>query len=249
MPCSNTNSHPSWDKLSGNEREGPQGPQGPKGLSGERGQPGPTGDDLSGCITSSGTKIEIQNTIQLNDKEPLGTIQLPEAGVTLPYLIKELRKMGIVAQENGDSKVISYEGISAERFAYQGGVYSPTQNRIYLVPYTQADEATWHYVDCGTGAIVGYSHGVTAVYSAYAGGVYSPTQNRIYLVPYNQAPEATWHYVDCGTGDIVGYFHSVTAVSDAYIGGVYSPTQNRIYFVPAEQADQDTWHYLDNCID
>ena len=104
--------------------------------------------------------------------------------------------MGIVAQENGDSKVISYEGITAVNYAYSGGVYSPTQNRIYLVPFGQASQDTWHYVDCDTGDIVGYSHGVTAVDYAYAGGVYSPTQNRIYLVPFGQATQDTWHYLD-----------------------------------------------------
>ena len=149
MPCSNTNSHPAWDKLNNTGPPGPPGPQGPKGLHGKQGEPGPPGKDkdLSSCITSSNIKIKIQNTIQLNNKEPLGTIQLPEAGVTLPYLIKELRKMGIVAQENGDSKVISYEGITAVNYAYSGGVYSPTQNRIYLVPFGQATQDTWHYLD------------------------------------------------------------------------------------------------------
>lgn len=27
------------------------------------------------------------------------------------------------------------------------GVYSPTQNRIYLAPYSQAQENEWHYID------------------------------------------------------------------------------------------------------
>ena len=113
MPCSNTEPHPTWDKFTNTGPPGPAGPQGPqgqsgpKGLTGQRGPDGAHGQqgdpgqsvDLSGCLTSSSQKIGIQNTIQLNDKEPLGTIQLPAAGVTLPYLIKELRKMGIVSQE------------------------------------------------------------------------------------------------------------------------------------------------------
>ena len=98
MPCSNTKSHPAWDKLA---NTGPQGPQGIKGSNG-------ASVDLSGCLKSSG---QLQNTIQLNDKEPLGTIQLPAAGVTLPYLIKELRKMGLVSQkEKTWFKVADIEG-------------------------------------------------------------------------------------------------------------------------------------------
>ena len=87
-------------------------------------------------------------------------------------------------------------GVTATNGAYDGGVYSPTQNRIYLVPFAQASKATWHYVDCSTGNVVEYTHGVTAIQYAYLGGVYSPTQNRIYLVPFDQAPKATWHYLD-----------------------------------------------------
>ena len=69
-------------------------------------------------------------------------------------------------------------------------MYSPNQDRIYFVPFNQAPQATRHYVDYATGAIVGYQHGLAmrAVYTACAGGVYSPNQNRIYFVPGYQAP-------------------------------------------------------------
>ena len=86
-------------------------------------------------------------------------------------------------------------GVTAVNYAYSGGVYSPTQNRIYLVPSGQADETNWHYIDCSDGSVNVYAHGVTAVNDAYLGGVYSPTQNRIYLVPYGQADETNWHYI------------------------------------------------------
>jgi len=86
-------------------------------------------------------------------------------------------------------------GITAVNDAYYGGVYSPTQNRIYLVPREQADESNWHYIDCSDGSVHAYAHGVTAVDVAYVGGVYSPTQNRIYLVPRGQSDESNWHYI------------------------------------------------------
>jgi hypothetical protein len=85
--------------------------------------------------------------------------------------------------------------------AYHGGVYSPTNNRIYFVPFIQANEAgkNYHYVDCDSGNIIEYIHALTTlpVDWAYAGGVYSPTNNRIYFVPRKQANEAgnNWVYV------------------------------------------------------
>jgi hypothetical protein len=92
--------------------------------------------------------------------------------------------------------VVAYaHGVTAQPFAYFGGVYSPTQNRIYFVPAPQADQPNWHYIDCATGNVVAYAHGVTAVNGAYAGGVYSPTENRIYFVPYDQSNETKWHFV------------------------------------------------------
>jgi hypothetical protein len=81
--------------------------------------------------------------------------------------------------------------------AYNGGVYSPTNKRIYFVPDYQADEAGYHYVDSGN--IIEYIHASTTlpVNTAYVGGAYSPTNNRIYFVPRAQADEAgnNWVYV------------------------------------------------------
>jgi len=129
---------------------------------------------------------------------------------------------------------------------FMGGVYSPTQNRIYFVPHELSYQTNWAYIDCNTGNAAAYAHGSTVNQAqAYAGGVYSPTQNRIYLVPYTQATETNWHYIDCATGSVVAYAHGVTAVGGAYAGGVYSPTQNRIYLVPLVQANQTNWHYID----
>jgi hypothetical protein len=133
-------------------------------------------------------------------------------------------------------------------------VYSPTNNRIYFVPYWQAVEAgkNWNYVDCDSGNVLEYIHTLTTlpVSGAYIGGVYSPTNNRIYFVPYWQADEAgkNWHYVDCDSGNIIEYIHTLTTlpVNYAYSGGMYSPTNNRIYFVPSGQADEagKNWLYV-----
>jgi len=143
------------------------------------------------------------------------------------------------------SAVAYAHGITAVAYAYTGACYSPTQNRIYLVPFAQANQTNWHYIDCDTGAVVAYAHGVTAVAGAYYGACYSPTQNRIYLIPFAQANQTNWHYIDCDTGAVVAYAHGITAVANSYSGACYSPTQNRIYLIPFAQANQADWHYID----
>jgi len=132
-------------------------------------------------------------------------------------------------------------------YPYRAGVYSPTQNRIYLVPSGQSDEANWHYINCYTGELVAYAHGAGVLPNyGYQGGAYSPTQDRIYFAPFSMSTQANWHYLDCKTGDVVAYPHgSLTLVANAYLGAVYSPTQNRIYLCPNAQATQSKWHYID----
>ena len=172
----------------------------------------------------------------------------------------------LTEQGSNFSSVNSYtNGATITTDAYFGGVYSPTQNRIYFVPNNQAATAnvSWHYIDCNTGTVVAYANpgnttpGTTAATAAYSGGVYSPTQNRIYFVPREQANTTftLWHYIDCNVDSgatMVGTYASpgVGTVSGAYIGGVYSPTQNRIYFVPFAQGLPNSgtttnWQYID----
>ena len=110
--------------------------------------------------------------------------------------------------------VVAYEHMAGESVvhrAYQGGVYSPEQKRIYLMPFNQCEEPVWHYIDCESGRVVGYRHGLyapqantrfmkpTLVELAYNGGVHAPSQERIYLVPFNQAEHDEWHYIDCSS--------------------------------------------------
>jgi hypothetical protein len=130
--------------------------------------------------------------------------------------------------------------------SYFGGVYSPTQNRIYFVPYAQSGEDYWHYVNCNTGEVCAYAHNTSAIYT-YQGGVYSPTQNRIYFVPFDQADETYWQYIDCtSTGAAIDYTPNIDKETGTHFGGgVYSPTQNRIYLVPTYDPDQTYWYYID----
>lgn len=139
-------------------------------------------------------------------------------------------------------------GVTAASGPYNGGVYSPTQNRIYLIPLTQCNISQWHYINCDTGAIVAYTHGFgsSIASQSFSGGVYSPTQNRIYLVPYVGSTATNWYYINCNTGSVIAYAHGAAVVANAYLGGVYSPTQNRIYFAPYAQGySSNQWHYVD----
>ena len=145
-------------------------------------------------------------------------------------------------------EVIGYNhNVTAVNNAYSGGVYAPTLDRIYFVPYGQADEDIWHYIDGTTGEVVNYTHPDTAPHNnAYEGGVYAPTLDRIYFVPSSESNKATWHYVNGTNGEIIGYTHGLGSLnSGAYSGGVYAPTLDRIYFVPYWQSNQNTWHYVD----
>jgi hypothetical protein len=153
-----------------------------------------------------------------------------------------------------DSPNVANPG-SVVNTAYWGSVYSPTQNRIYLVPFSQFNQPTWHYIDCNDGTVVGYAAPSAEMVGNYIGGVYSPTQNRIYFVPLGQSTGTYWHYIDCNDGSVGSYLSPANAVADAYLCGCYSPVDNRIYFCPFQQANLNAnpttatkWHYI-NCDD
>jgi len=193
--------------------------------------------------TLAGTKTLVNRAV-IQDTMPALT-----GAQSVAQWLKPLLQLHIT-NANTYTRAVQYaHGVTATTDGYAGGVYSPTQNRIYLVPFARANISTWHYIDCAKGTVVAYTHGVTAVANAYKGGVYSPTQNRIYFVPYAQGAPANnnWHYVDCATGVVTAYAHGLTnkAVANAYVGGVFSPIQNRIYFVPYAQSVDDYWHYID----
>jgi len=135
-------------------------------------------------------------------------------------------------------------GVGGVAKAYSGAVYSPTQERIYFVPYGQSGETNWHYIS-STGVVTAYGHGATVLANAYRGGCYSPSQDRIYLIPYGQGGSADWHYIDCSDGSVVAYTHGATVAGNGYAGGVYSPLQDRIYLIPMNQSNSPNWHYID----
>lgn len=137
-------------------------------------------------------------------------------------------------------------GATAVANAYTGAVYSPTQQRLYFVPYYQLAQATWHYYDCVTGQIVPYTPGATDTSGTYIGGAYSPLEDKIYFSPYTQANGHTyWHYLNCATGAIGTYTPPGSDIVDyAYWGAVYTPTHNRIFYMPYYQTSSTVLHYV-----
>lgn len=143
--------------------------------------------------------------------------------------------------------------VNSVNATYQGGVYAPTLNRIYLVPFGEALYTLWHYIDCATNEIESYwatDDGIDpgtinnpyGYQNGYFGGAYDPVMNRIYFAPYRT--QDIWQYVDCNTG-FVDIITGATIADGAYRGAVYSPKQQRIYFIPYNQATQSVWHYID----
>ena len=131
---------------------------------------------------------------------------------------------------NSSTSSISYE-------AYHGGVYSPSQRRIYLVPYRQARYAEWHYIDCESGRVVAYEN----VYScddlsvsaeAYRNGVFAPESNRIYLAPFKQAYREEWHYIDCNTGRVIAYQHGSYQVKTVFQKAIHVPKTKKVILLP-----------------
>jgi hypothetical protein len=203
-------------------------------------------DNLNQININSGNKITLQydiNSLQWvsnNNSKIIPNMRMnnySRSGL-YNYLLEFINK-----NKNIDTNLMSYTHGATLTGGYSGGVYSPTQNRIYFVPATQANQTTWHYINCNNGSVVGYTAPPISS-GAYNGGVYSPTQNRIYLAPFAQSTSSTWHYIDCNTGSVVPYTGVILGTM-AYNGGVYSPIQNRIYFIPFNQSTSTTWHYID----
>jgi hypothetical protein len=82
--------------------------------------------------------------------------------------------------------------------SYNGGVLTP-DNKIYLIPAAQANNANWHYINLEDNSVVAYTNDSTTVpvNNAYFAGV-ATDDGRIYLVPNEQTDQAKWHIIDLG---------------------------------------------------
>lgn len=150
-----------------------------------------------------------------------------------------------IQAKNRDSgfAVCSYThgyGTSIPTNAYIGGAYSPTQNRIYLSPYSTATTTTWHYINCNTGAVVEYT--APALGGSQHSLAYDPVKDRIYLFP--NVALGTWSYINCKTSEVLTYPSGDASVA-GFAGGSYSPKQQKIYLTPYSGSDSSTWYGID----
>ena len=136
--------------------------------------------------------------------------------------------------------------VKAANSGYRGGFWDYINQRIWFVPFLQAEQTKWHYID-SSGAIGEYTHGATIpAGGSYSGGAYHAKLKRYYFTPFGISNSNTWHYLDCQTGNIIAYTHSASAVQYAYQGAAYAFHQQRVYFSAYDQAGVTTRHYIDS---
>jgi hypothetical protein len=178
--------------------------------------------NLSASVTSAGAS------------SATGSVPAMNEAVDVDSLNQYLAAKRDPAAENSFVQTYYHNASIASIYSASGGVYSPTENRIYFVPAYQAVEASWLYIDCDTGSLEELSNPYVGAHSinAYNGGAYSPTENRIYFAPMANGAGSFYYFIDCGTSTIGSISHAYTIQGNGYAGAVYSPTENRIYFVP-----------------
>ncbi len=122
--------------------------------------------------------------------------------------------------------------VTVSPFGFGNGVYSPTDNRIYLSVYEAQNPAvTWNYIDCDDDTL-GTLTPPVGLSGDFSEAIYSPTNDRIYYFPGSGASAgATWVYYDIALGIFVPFSHGLPAAFDSFIAGsgTYSPVTNRIY--------------------
>ena len=150
---------------------------------------------------------------------------------------------------NGDTPTVqSYDADTDATLypMYDGGVYHPQKQRIYLVPSNVVKASEWHYIDCSedTPTVQSYTHNLDPLYREsnngmqFKGGVYSPLEDRIYFIPYMASTLPFWIYLDCAddlakvyVSPYYRYRHEIN--SNLFSNAVYAPSQRRIYLVPS----------------
>jgi hypothetical protein len=124
--------------------------------------------------------------------------------------------------------IISYINNSTPRpisgESYHNGILMP-DGKIYLVPYTQANESVWHYINTTNNTVIAYNNDAitSAVAGAYNDGVVID-DGSIYLIPYIQVAQAKWHYINFGTATFKFVYpnHGVVEHDRIFIENFYS---------------------------
>lgn len=130
--------------------------------------------------------------------------------------------------------------------------FDPVTRRMYLVPYWQAMQSYWHYIDLDTATVVAYENPAANRPSsqyAYGQAIVDSSSRRVYFVPGNdQSNEQKWHYVNIDTNTLVAYenvCYNEIEQYGYYGSGTFDPIKRRIYLKPDYNYNQTRWHYID----
>lgn len=200
-----------------------------------------TGTNLySGCVYSP-SPVNLSNSSLI-------------ANPTIYFIPSRLNNITQLHKVNPYTGVCSVYSISANYTAgdvttgYSGGVYSPTQHRIYLVPSNQVTKSQYHYINCTTGEFTAYNHGLSKSPPMMGCGAFSPTENRIYMFPNSGNQDTYWMYIDCTDGTVHEFPHLLTIPSTWFFtGAIFSPVHNRIYLTAytSLQSSNKVWYFID----
>ncbi len=131
----------------------------------------------------------------------------------------------------------TYSTINSVGLKSVSAVYTPVNNRIYLIPQNVL-YGTWYYIDCSTNSIIGYSVMNISSYTGNAVGcTYVPILNRIYIG--NGMLESQYLYIDCFKDEVNMYAPiDEPAYGSGRGDGIYS--MGSIYFPPTETLTVNT---------
>ena len=112
-------------------------------------------------------------------------------------LIKPLKRIGTISiATTARSMPTLTLAITLAYNSYFGGIYVSNLNRIYFIPYAQAAQPLWHFIDCSDSLVKSFAHGVSCNDNAYRYAIDLPDLQKVYFAPYRRAAFANWHYLN-----------------------------------------------------
>lgn len=123
----------------------------------------------------------------------------------MPYLASHLTTWLFIDCVTGTLEAYEHgipeSEIETNRIAYNGGVYSPTEHKIYLAPYGQTQQPLWHYINVEDATVGSYAHGEVFIgpFDAFRGR-YTASPYRKEQFDIDHGPCASGHadVLSCG---------------------------------------------------
>lgn len=186
----------------------------------------------------------------------------------LPYLLNNthtsITKFHYIDCSGDNPVVVAYDiggmipELHSSGYAYNGGVYIPKLDRIYLIPYYQtlSGNKKLHYIDnCSNyPTVVSYVHTSSdtfALSGAYQNGLYIGN-GLIFMIPTNQCDKTKFHLIDTNTNNLISYntfLKSTLPIDERVVGWIAGATfvGDKIFFsykAGTKITNQTSWFYL-----